>query len=53
MAAHAYSILDGYICGFTLTELRLPFSTSVGAAGVAEIAGSPPIPMAWLQPPLT
>ena len=40
MAAHAYSILDGYIYGFTLTELALPFSNSEGAAGVAEIAGN-------------
>jgi AcrR family transcriptional regulator len=38
MAAHAYSILDGYIYGFTLTELTLPFGNSEGAAGVAEIA---------------
>src|SRR2546426_5480921 len=35
MAAHAYSILDGYIYGFTLTELTLPFSNSEGAAEVA------------------
>jgi AcrR family transcriptional regulator len=40
MAAHAYSILDGYIYGFTLTELTLPFSNSEGTAGVAEIAGN-------------
>jgi len=40
MAAHAYSILDGYIYGFTLTELTLPFSNAEGAAGVAEIAGN-------------
>jgi len=40
MAAHAYSILDGYIYGFTLTELTLPFSNSEGSAGVAEIAGN-------------
>jgi len=40
MAAHAYSILDGYIYGFTLTELTLPFSNSEGAAGVDEIAGN-------------
>ena len=40
MAAHAYSILDGYIYGFTLTELTLPFSNSEGAAGVAEVAGN-------------
>jgi AcrR family transcriptional regulator len=38
MAAHAYSILDGYTYGFTLTELTLPFSNSEGTAGVAEIA---------------
>jgi AcrR family transcriptional regulator len=38
MAAHAYSILDGYIYGFTMTELTLPFSNSEGAAGVAEVA---------------
>jgi AcrR family transcriptional regulator len=36
LAAHAYSILDGYIYGFTLTELTLPFSNSE----VAEVAGS-------------
>ncbi|TMF48173.1 MAG: hypothetical protein E6I24_06050 [Chloroflexi bacterium] len=30
----------GYIYGFTLTELTLPFSNSEGAAGVAEIAGN-------------
>jgi AcrR family transcriptional regulator len=35
MAAHAYSILDGYIYGFTLTELTLPFSNSAEAAQVA------------------
>src|SRR3984893_5728883 len=40
MAAHAYSILDGYIYGFTLTELTLPFGNSEGTAGVAEIAGN-------------
>jgi AcrR family transcriptional regulator len=40
MAAHAYSILDGYIYGFTLTELTLPFSTSEGTANVAEVAGT-------------
>src|SRR3984893_14491724 len=36
LAAHAYSILDGYIYGFTLTELTLPFNSE----GVAEVAGS-------------
>src|SRR3989475_3592909 len=40
MAAHAYSILDGYIYGFTLTELTLPFRNSEGSAGGAEIAGN-------------
>ena len=34
LAAHAYSILDGYIYGFTLTELTLPFRNSE----VAEVA---------------
>src|SRR3989441_11161653 len=40
MAAHTYSILDGYIYGFTLTELTLPFSTAEGAAPVAEVAAN-------------
>jgi hypothetical protein len=40
MAAHAYSILDGYIYGFTLTELTLPFSASEGSTGVAEVAAN-------------
>src|SRR5258708_38877086 len=35
MAAHAYSILDGYIYGFTLTESTLPFSNSKEAKAVA------------------
>ena len=35
MAGHAYSVLDGYIYGFTLTELTLPFRNSKGAAKVA------------------
>ena len=33
-AAHAYSVLDGYIYGFTLTELTLPFRSPKGAAKV-------------------
>ena len=37
MAAHAYSILDGYIYGFTMTESRLPFSSP---AKVKEVAAS-------------
>ena len=35
LAAHAYSVLDSYIYGFTLNELTLPFDTSEGAAEVA------------------
>lgn len=35
-AAHAYSVLDGYIYGFTLTELTLPFRNSKGAAKVKQ-----------------
>jgi AcrR family transcriptional regulator len=37
MAAHAYSILDGYIYGFTLTESTLPF---VNAKEAKEVAGN-------------
>ncbi|HXN03281.1 MAG TPA: TetR/AcrR family transcriptional regulator C-terminal domain-containing protein [Candidatus Acidoferrum sp.] len=37
MTAHAYSILDGYIYGFTMTESRLPFSSP---QEVKEVAGS-------------
>jgi AcrR family transcriptional regulator len=36
-AAHAYSILDGYIYGFTQTELTLPFRNP---GEVAEVAGN-------------
>ncbi|TMF13638.1 MAG: TetR/AcrR family transcriptional regulator [Chloroflexi bacterium] len=36
LAAHAYSILDGYTYGFTLTELTLPFRNSE----IAEVAGN-------------
>jgi len=36
LAAHAYSILDGYIYGFTLTELTLPFRN----LEIAEVAGN-------------
>ena len=36
MAAHAYSVLDSYIYGFTLNELTLPFDTSEQAADVAQ-----------------
>jgi AcrR family transcriptional regulator len=37
MAAHAYSLLDGYIYGFTLTELTLPFRKP---GEVAEVAAN-------------
>lgn len=37
MAAHAFSLLDSYIYGFTLQETSLPFST---ADEVAEIAAT-------------
>lgn len=35
-AAHAFSVLDSYIYGFTLQELSLPFESSVGLEGVAD-----------------
>ncbi len=37
MAAHAFSLLDSYIYGFTLQETSLPFST---ADEVVEIAAT-------------
>jgi AcrR family transcriptional regulator len=37
MAAHAYSVLDGYIYGFALEQASLPFNTS---EDVGEVAGS-------------
>ena len=36
MAAHAYSVLDSYIYGFTLNELSLPFDNSEQIAEVAR-----------------
>jgi AcrR family transcriptional regulator len=36
LAAHACSLLDGYIYGFALQEASLPFATSEEAAAVAE-----------------
>lgn len=36
MAAHAYSVLDGYVYGFALTKMNLPFKTSEDVAEVAE-----------------
>ena len=38
MAAHAYSLVDSYIYGFTLNEQSLPFDSS--PAKVAEVAGN-------------
>jgi AcrR family transcriptional regulator len=35
MAAHAYALLDGYIYGFALTHMNLPFGTADEAAAVA------------------
>jgi AcrR family transcriptional regulator len=36
MAAHAYSLLDGYIYGFALTKMNLPFDTTTDIAEMAE-----------------
>jgi AcrR family transcriptional regulator len=36
MAAHAYSVLDGYIYGFALTKMNLPFNATDDVAQVAE-----------------
>ena len=36
MAAHAYALLDGYIYGFALTHMNLPFGTADEAAAVAH-----------------
>jgi hypothetical protein len=36
MAAHAYSVLDGYIYGFALTKMNLPFESSDEIATVAH-----------------
>ena len=38
MAAHAYSLLDSYVYGFTLNEQSLPFDNS--AERIAEVAGN-------------
>jgi AcrR family transcriptional regulator len=37
MAAHAYSMLDSYVYGFTLNELSLPLDSS---RQIAEVAGN-------------
>jgi AcrR family transcriptional regulator len=36
MAAHAYSVLDGYIYGFALTHTNLPFGTPEDTADLAQ-----------------
>jgi AcrR family transcriptional regulator len=36
MVAHAYSLLDGYIYGFAMTKMNLPFDTSTEVAEVAQ-----------------
>ncbi|MFD0886734.1 TetR/AcrR family transcriptional regulator [Streptosporangium algeriense] len=36
-AAHAFSVLDGYVYGFTLQELSLPFKSPLG---LQDVAGS-------------
>jgi AcrR family transcriptional regulator len=36
MAGHAYSVLDGYIYGFALTKMSLPFDTLTDVAEVAN-----------------
>jgi AcrR family transcriptional regulator len=36
MAATAYSLLDGYIYGFALTKMNLPFDTTTDIAEMAE-----------------
>jgi AcrR family transcriptional regulator len=36
MVAHAYSLLDGYIYGFALTKMNLPFESGVDVAEMAQ-----------------
>ena len=36
MVAHGYSLLDGYIYGFALTKMSIPFETPEEVAAVAE-----------------
>jgi AcrR family transcriptional regulator len=47
MAAHAYALLDGYIYGFALTHMNLPFGTADEAAAVAESMVQPFRPGAY------
>jgi len=41
MAAHAYSVLDGYIYGFALTKMNLPFEDTAEIAEVAQTMLAP------------
>ena len=43
MAAHAYSLLDGYIYGFALTKMSLPFENTSDIAEVAEMLAPFPL----------
>jgi AcrR family transcriptional regulator len=36
LVAHAYSVLDGYIYGFALTKMNLPFESGDDVAEIAE-----------------
>jgi hypothetical protein len=36
MAAHAFAVLDGYIYGFALQQINLPYHTSQEGTAVAE-----------------
>jgi hypothetical protein len=36
LAGHAYSVLDGYIYGFALTKMNLPFESAEEVAEVAQ-----------------
>ena len=47
MAAHAYALLDGFIYGFALTHMNLPFGTADEAAAVAESMVQPFEPGAY------
>jgi AcrR family transcriptional regulator len=47
LAAHAYSVLDGYIYGFALTKVNLPFQSRDQVAGVAEAVLAPFDPAAY------
>ena len=47
LAAHAYSVLDGYIYGFALTKVNLPFQSGDQVADVAEAMLEPFDPTAY------